>query len=162
MFDRLFGLPKDQHVFIFGPRGVGKTSWLKSNYPKAPYFDLLEAEIYFELSRKPTSLLERIGPHYRGPVIIDEVQKLPSLLDEIHRLIETKNLKITFILTASSARKLKRSGVNLLAGRAHVYHFYPLTSQEIGAEFQLKKALKLGMLLPVGLRFQGQFQAKII
>ena len=145
MYDRMFDLSKNQSSFIFGPRGTGKTSWLKIHFPDAPYFDLLDSEVFYDLSRNPKILSQRIPANYSGPVIIDEVQKIPSLLDEVHRLIESQK-KLKFILTGSSARKLKAYGVNLLAGRAHVHHFYPLTASELGTDFNLRKALVEGML----------------
>lgn len=145
MYDRKFNLDLTQSSFIFGPRGTGKTSWLKEHFANAPYFDLLDSEIFYDLSRHPNQLSKRIPDNYKGPVIIDEVQKIPSILDEVHRLIEAQK-KIKFILTGSSARKLKQQGVNLLAGRAHVHYLYPLTALELGKDFKLQKALTDGML----------------
>lgn len=145
MYDRIFRLDSEQSSFIFGPRGTGKTSWLKKHFPDAPYFDLLDQEIFYDLSRHQNQLEKRIPANYNGPVIIDEVQKIPSILDEVHRLVESQK-KIKFILTGSSARKLKQQGVNLLAGRARVHHLYPLTAMELGKDFNLKKALTDGML----------------
>lgn len=145
MYDRLFSLIKSESCFIFGPRGTGKTSWLKSHLPKAPYFDLLESDIRFDLERDPKLLGKRIDPNYRGPVVVDEIQKLPTLLDEVHRLIESRR-ELQFILTGSSARKLKQQSINLLGGRAFVQRMYPLTAMELGQDFKLEKALTVGML----------------
>ena len=145
MYDRKFSPNISESYFIFGPRGTGKTSWLKAKYPNVPYFDLLEDDVRFDLGRSAKQLGKRIGPDYRGPVIIDEIQKLPSLLDEVHRLIESRP-GLQFILTGSSARKLKSQSVNLLAGRALIQRMYPLTAEELGADFQIEKALLHGML----------------
>ncbi|OFZ83467.1 MAG: hypothetical protein A2583_04545 [Bdellovibrionales bacterium RIFOXYD1_FULL_53_11] len=145
MYDRIFKPEKQSSFFIFGARGTGKTSWLGSHYKSAIFFDLLEAETLFDLRSDHNNLEKRIPPGYRGAVIIDEVQKLPLILDEVHRLIE-KNKRLQFVLTGSSARKLKRSGVNLMAGRALVRNFYPLTAEELGSDFNISKALKTGLL----------------
>ena len=148
MFQRLFNLPlqaKDS-LFIFGPRGTGKTSWLKNHIPQNEmiYLDLLDGETFRKLSAKPESLREHIPPKFHGWIVIDEVQKVPAILDEVHRLIE--NYHYRFILTGSSARKLKRAGVNLLAGRAIRYTMHPLVIQELGSRFDLAFALQHGLL----------------
>ncbi|MCG2659395.1 MAG: AAA family ATPase, partial [Kiritimatiellae bacterium] len=101
--------------FVLGPRGTGKTYWLRHLFPSAVFVDLLEARTFNMLAADPQRLGNLISAAADGPIIIDEIQKLPSLLDEVQRLIETRNL--WFILTGSSARKLRRSGVNLLGGR---------------------------------------------
>lgn len=148
MFPRSFKLPLTQQdsLFIFGPRGTGKTQWLKSNLLKQPhvYIDLLDPLTYRTLKAKPEALRERMTLKETNWTVIDEVQKIPELLDEVHRLIEHEGQR--FILTGSSARKLKRDGVNLLAGRAIRYHMHPLTIQELGSAFKLEHALTLGML----------------
>ena len=148
MFKRLFHLPLDSKdsFFIFGPRGTGKTAWLKNQLdPQAcVYIDLLDSLTFRTLSARPERLVEYIKPDFKDRIVIDEVQKAPELLDEVHRLIENKHYR--FILTGSSARKLKQRGVNLLAGRAIQYTMHPLTIQELGSVFQLEHALKLGML----------------
>jgi predicted AAA+ superfamily ATPase len=145
MIDRIFKLETSSSFFIFGPRGTGKTSWLKQNYKNVPYFDLLESETLYDLDRVHNNLEKKIPASYEGPIIIDEIQKLPSLLNEVHRLIE-KRKDWKFILTGSSARKLRQEGVNLLAGRALIKNFYPLTVNEIGPDCDLKKALHFGLL----------------
>lgn len=144
MFARLFEPPKKGSFFVFGPRGTGKSSWVKTHYPQAPYIDLLDAEVFTELTASPKRLSRYIGLKSNQPIIIDEVQKIPQLLDEIHRLIETE--KRIFILTGSSARKLKASGVNLLAGRAKSLSMYPLTALEMGKNFDVRRAVQFGML----------------
>src|SRR3990167_5062019 len=148
MFQRLFNLPlqaKDS-LFIFGTRGTGKTSWLKNHIPQNEmiYLDLLDGETFRKLSAKPESLREHIPPKFHGWIVIDEVQKVHAILDEVHRLIE--NYHYRFILTGSSARKLKRAGVNLLAGRAIRYTMHPLVIQELGSRFDLAFALQHGLL----------------
>ncbi|OGT50929.1 MAG: ATPase [Gammaproteobacteria bacterium RIFCSPHIGHO2_12_FULL_41_15] len=148
MYKRLLSLPlaSRDSFFLFGPRGTGKTTWLKNNLHKGEYIyiDLLEGLTFRTLSAHPESLSEQIPPDFDGRIVIDEVQKVPELLDEVHRLIEGKNYR--FILTGSSARKLKRQGVNLLAGRAIRYTMHPLTAQELGDVFQLAHAIQFGML----------------
>lgn len=146
MFKRLLKIdPSLSHsVFIFGPRGTGKTSWLKEHFSDALYFDLLNSDIYTELLARPTRLASLIPDDYMNWVILDEVQRIPALLDEVHRLIEHRKLR--FILTGSSARSLKRKGVNLLAGRALTYHMHPLTTIELGSAFDLAYSLQYGTL----------------
>lgn len=145
MYQRLFQLDQaEQSVFIFGPRGTGKTSWLKKTYPDALYFDLLKSQTYTEFLGRPELLESRIPTDYQGWVIIDEIQKIPILLNEVHRLIESR--KIKFILTGSSARTLRKKGVNLLAGRALTEHMHPLVASEIGENFDFNRALMTGLL----------------
>lgn len=145
MYSRSLKPPQKQSFFLLGPRGIGKTSWLKANYKDSIYIDLLDDEIYRTLLAQPNKLQTYIGTNRdKKVIIIDEVQKLPKLLDEVHRLIESK--KYQFILTGSSARKLKKDGVNLLAGRALKMEMFPLTCQELGKDFDLKRALRWGNL----------------
>ncbi len=146
MIKRLLTLPLSgqQSIFLFGPRGTGKTFWLKTHMPDSLYLDLLDFSLYSSLVAQPNRL-ERLIPHqYKGWVIIDEVQRVPELLHEVHRLIEHKQYK--FLLTGSSARSLRKRGVNLLAGRALTYHMHPLIAQELGNQFDLAKALENGLL----------------
>jgi len=130
--------------FLFGPRGTGKTSWVKQAFPEALYIDLLKHQDFVSLQGNPSRLENKVLAHSSPWVIIDEVQKIPALLDEVHRLIE--NHHCCFVLTGSSSRKLKRGGANLLAGRALTYHMHPLTALEMGELFELPKALKTGLL----------------
>jgi predicted AAA+ superfamily ATPase len=131
-------------AFLFGPRLTGKTYLLKKNFPNAKYYDLLRSDTFLRLSLRPSILREELETEPPGStVIIDEVQKLPVLLDEVHSLIEDKGLR--FILTGSSARKLRRGGVNLLEGRARVLRLHPLVSAEIG-EYDLERILDFGSL----------------
>lgn len=146
MFKRVLKLPfaGDNSIFLFGPRGTGKTSYIKEHLANELYFDLLEFNTYSMFSANPGRLEALIPPNYKGWVVIDEVQRAPELLNEVHRLIESKKLK--FILTGSSARTLRRKGVNLLAGRALRYTMHPLIIQEMGDAFNLKTALQFGLL----------------
>lgn len=146
MYARLLQLPltSKKSVFLFGPRGTGKTMWLKNKLPHALYLDMLESDLYIDLLARPQRLDEMIPKDYADYVVIDEVQKVPQLLSEVHRLIE--NQRCSFILTGSSARSLKRKGVNLLAGRALTYWLHPLTSIELGHDFRLERSLIQGHL----------------
>jgi predicted AAA+ superfamily ATPase len=130
--------------FLFGPRGSGKTFWLRLTLPKSVYIDLLAARTSGELLADPQRLEYRIPPDYRGPIVIDEVQRAPALLDEVHRLMESRGL--VFVMTGSSPRKLRRGGTNLLAGRAISHQLFPFTAAELGQDFSLAKALQYGML----------------
>lgn len=144
-FKRLLELSEVRtSCFLFGPRGTGKTSWLKENFPEALYFDLLEGDLFIDLMSRPSHLEELIPPGHQNYVIIDEIQRVPELLNEVHRLIETKN--IPFILTGSSARSLRKKSTNMLGGRALTYHMYPLTCQELGSSFNLQESLQWGNL----------------
>jgi len=137
-------LQHSKSFFLLGPRGTGKTRWVKAQLKDAIYIDLLDTEVYTLLLANPHRLLELIPPNYKNWIIIDEVQRIPPLLNEVHRLIEQDNRR--FVLTGSSARSLRKKGVNLLAGRALTYHMHPLVAQEIGDEFDLKQALSYGLL----------------
>lgn len=144
MFPRSLTYQNNKSFFLFGPRGVGKTGWLRRTFPNDLYFDLLEARTYSQLLADPTRLGERIPRDYSGWVILDEVQRIPELLNEVHRLIESRRLR--FIMTGSSARALRRKGVNLLAGRALTRFMHPLTIEELGESFSLKHSLRFGSL----------------
>lgn len=143
MYSRLLQRP-ERSFFLFGPRGTGKSSWVQATFPGAPYFDLLGSDALLELSASPQRLEARLPPNHRGWVVIDEVQKLPEILDEVHRLIEKRRLR--FALTGSSARSLRRKGVNLLAGRAVTRAMHPLTTRELGKDFDLRWSLAVGNL----------------
>jgi predicted AAA+ superfamily ATPase len=148
MFHRIVNTPQTNNFFLFGARSTGKSTLLTSRYPDAVVVDLLDASEEREFSLNPERLRERIPIQGAGTprIIIDEIQKCPKLLDEVHRLIETKGHSCQFILTGSSARKLKLGGANLLAGRAAVRNLFPLLPSEIGDGFSLEHALRWGLL----------------
>ncbi|MBI4248070.1 MAG: ATP-binding protein [Elusimicrobia bacterium] len=144
MYSRMLAPPPGKSFFLFGPRGTGKTWWVRATFPKAAYVDLLESRAYNDLLADPQRL-EQYIPKERGAlVIIDEVQRIPALLNEAHRLIERQGLR--FILTGSSARKLRRGSANLLGGRALTRAMHPLTAAELGTDFRLKHSLEWGQL----------------
>jgi predicted AAA+ superfamily ATPase len=145
MYPRLFKPLKTQSFFLFGPRATGKTSYLKTNIPEARYFDLLDDATYREFLAAPERIEARLEGHKPSQwIVIDEIQRVPALLNHVHRLIE--NRKFKFVLTGSSARKLRAKGVNLLAGRAVTEHFFPLVAAEIGTNLDIKKSLRYGHL----------------
>ena len=135
-------LAKKSH-FLFGPRQTGKTFLVHRALPRARVYDLLDSSVYLALSQRPGRLAEEIAPNDKL-VVIDEVQRLPELLNEVHRLIEERGIR--FLLTGSSARKLRRGGVNLLGGRARTRYLHPLSWRELGAHFELTRALRRGLL----------------
>ena len=140
-------LPKGQSAFLWGARKTGKTTFLRGAFPDSLSYDMLQTDLFLEFVKRPFLLREQLlaarPKHLQEPVIIDEVQKVPQLLDEIHWLIENKGLG--FILCGSSARKLKRGKANLLGGRAWRYEMHPLVSAEV-ADLDLLKALNRGMI----------------
>lgn len=146
MFTRALSAPllRPKSFFLFGPRGTGKTTWLKTQVSQAHFINLLQAEFYTPLLASPQKLRELIPPGYKDWIIIDEVQRVPALLNEVHDLIETQGYR--FVLTGSSARSLRRNGVNLLAGRALTYHMHPVTAVEQESAFNIGKSLQLGHL----------------
>ena len=145
--NRIIKIPENESIFLFGVRGSGKTSLLKQLFPSSSvlYIDLLDASLY-------QNYLFNIGQFYEtvnafksdGLIIVDEIQKMPHLLDEVHRLIESSQRR--FILTGSSARKIKTKGVNLLGGRASTKFLHPFIPEELGEDFDLKEALCYGLL----------------
>lgn len=142
-------LPSQQSAFLWGARQTGKSSYLKRHFPHSLIIDFLKSDTFLALSKRPSLLREQVLALDQGilrhPIILDEVQKVPLVLDEVHWLIE--NTTAHFILCGSSARKLKHSGANLLGGRAWQYHFSPLVSAEI-PDFKLLQALNTGLLPP--------------
>src|SRR5437870_3117477 len=144
--ERLIDLPgllRRKSHFLFGPRQTGKTSLVRHTLEGVRSYDLLDSSVYLTLSREPGRLGQELTPRDRL-VVIDEIQRLPALLNEVHRLIEERGTR--FLLTGSSARKLRTGGVNLLGGRARVKYLHPLTSQELGARFDLVRAIRRGLL----------------
>ena len=148
MFSRLRHFSKKHSFFLFGPRGTGKSTLLKQrfNQSESLWLDLLDSSIEDRFLRNPSELyaIVKALPKETLYVIVDEIQKVPRLLDEVHRLIEETD-KI-FILTGSSARKLKHGGANLLAGRAFVYHLHALSCFELKDTFDLEASLQWGTL----------------
>jgi predicted AAA+ superfamily ATPase len=154
IFNRLLQLPDlyKQNVFLWGPRKVGKSSWIRNHLPDVVYIDLLKSDVLSEYASKPSLLRERYQSPLESaplpPIVIDEVQKCPALLDEVHWLIE--NTPRRFLLTGSSARKLRREHANLLGGRAWRREMRPLTSAEInsgpGEPFDVHRAIVHGLL----------------
>ncbi len=136
-------------VFLWGPRRTGKSYWIRQNLPDAPLLDLLQTDTFAEYASRPSLLRERHGAETdssrRVPIVIDEIQKLPELLDEVHWLME--NRKLTFLLTGSSARKLRRGHANLLAGRARRREMRPLCFPEID-RLELERVVVSGLLPP--------------
>jgi predicted AAA+ superfamily ATPase len=137
--------PPSRSFFLFGARGTGKSTWLKQCFPDALRLDLLHSPTLLRLLNTPSDL-EALAGHLPagGWVVLDEVQKVPSLLDEVHRLMEDRGWR--FALCGSSARKLRREGVNLLAGRAITLSMEPFSAQELGKAFELRPCLDWGML----------------
>ena len=136
---------KQKSHFLLGPRSTGKSFWIKHLFPNTPYYDLLDNDLYQSLIKTPSTirkLIDGLESKHRL-IIIDEIQKVPALLDEVHRMIEEKQL--SFLLTGSSARKLKRHSTNLLGGRAWMAEMFPLTYNEI-SNFDLLKYLNFGGL----------------
>lgn len=140
-------LPAKQSAFLWGARKTGKSTYLKQMFPKAIYYDLLKSDLYFQFLKAPHLLREEIlSIEAQNPnplIIIDEVQKIPPLLDEIHWMIE--NTTAQFILCGSSARKLRKEGVNMLGGRAWRFHFFPLVYSEL-PKFNLLHILNQGTI----------------
>lgn len=132
--------------FLFGPRQTGKSWLIRHTLKSYPTYNLLDSETYLKLNRSARRIREEISAQDKI-VIIDEIQKLPSLLDEVHLLIEEAGIR--FLLTGSSARKLRRAGVNLLGGRAYMKHLHPFSFHELGHRFDLVRAMNHGLLPPL-------------
>ena len=147
MVNRVAKLSQSNSFFILGPRGSGKSTLIKQRYfENCLYIDLLDPQIEDRYRLNPSTLTQELaGQPQIKRVIIDEVQKLPRILDVVHQLMGGER-DIQFILSGSSARKLKRGGANLLAGRAFVFYLYPFTSVELGHSFNLNEALSWGLL----------------
>jgi len=140
-------LPSRQSAFLWGARKTGKSTYLKARFPRSLVYNFLQTDLFLEFSKKPALLRERLLARdddvLNYPVILDEVQKVPQVLDEVHWLIENKGLR--FILCGSSARKLKRGKANLLGGRAWRYEMFPLVTHELN-NWNLLRVLNRGMI----------------
>lgn len=140
-------LPPRRSAFLWGPRKVGKSTLLAERFPSSPRFDLLDTRTLVEFTRAPWTFAERVmaltDEERTRPIVVDEAQKVPAILDEVHRLIESEGLY--FILCGSSARKLRRGSGNLLGGRAWRYRLHPLTWREL-PQFDLMRALNRGLV----------------
>ena len=144
MLPRILKAP-EQSFFLMGPRGSGKSTWLRATFPDAHVIDLLAEDTYQRLLASPGLFADELRALTSARwVIVDEVQRLPGLLNEVHRFIEEKRLR--FVLCGSSARKLKRADVNLLAGRALRRSMHPFVPEELGAHFDLDETLRFGLL----------------
>ena len=142
LYERLTEPPR-QSFFLLGMRGTGKSTWARTAFPGAVYLDLLDERLHQDLLVDPSLFAQSVGHLPPGTwVVVDEVQRLPGLLNEVHRFIETHRLR--FALLGSSARKLKAAGTNLLAGRALQRTMFPLTAAELGADFDLDRVLRYG------------------
>jgi predicted AAA+ superfamily ATPase len=141
---RIYRLPSSS-FFLFGLRGVGKSTWVRERLPDAHRIDLLDEGLYQDLLADPAGFAGELRRLERGSwVVVDEVQRLPGLLNDVHRFIEERGLR--FALLGSSARKLRAAGVNLLAGRALWREMFPLAPEELGGDFDLDRALEIGGL----------------
>lgn len=147
--ERLLKLPallqKKSHLLL-GPRQTGKSYLIRHVLKGAKVYDLLDTTTYLALSQQPGRLAQELTPQDRL-IVVDEIQRLPELLNEVHRLIEERGVR--FLLTGSSARKLRRRGVNLLGGRARTIHLHPFTAGELGSRFDLTRAIEGGLLPPI-------------
>lgn len=144
---RFFKVPKES-FFLFGPRGTGKSTWLKANLPGAIFVDLLDPDSFRTYLNHPERLRELLAGHPKASkVVLDEIQKVPALLDVVHQLIEEKSRPpLQFVLTGSSSRKLKRAGADLLAGRVLLKTLHPFMAAELGTRFRLDSACRIGLL----------------
>jgi predicted AAA+ superfamily ATPase len=144
-FQGRFFRPPGQSFFLFGPRGTGKTTWLEHAFPQALVVDLLRPDVYREMSARPERLAELVlANEDQSPIVLDEIQRVPELLNVVHHLSEQRRPR-QFVLTGSSARKLRRGGVDLLAGRALIRTMHPFMGAELDG-FSLEEALEVGML----------------
>lgn len=136
--------PGSENFFLWGPRQTGKSTLLRQAYPDAFWIDLLQSELYRRYIQNPERLREELAGQPARQVVIDEIQKVPALLDEVHWLIENRDTK--FALCGSSARKVKRGAANLLGGRAVRYELFGITGAELGHQFDLNRMLNHGYL----------------
>ena len=146
MYTRRLALPRHS-FFLFGPRGTGKSTWLRQQLPDALWFDLLRLPTVLQLTRQPELFRSQVEALPKGAwVVVDEVQRLPALLNEVHALIAEYGGRYRFALSGSSARKLRRLDTNLLAGRAITRRFFPLTGAELDFDLDVNELLSTGCL----------------
>ncbi|MCK5798127.1 MAG: ATP-binding protein [Deltaproteobacteria bacterium] len=139
--------PPEHSFFLFGPWSTGKSTWLRHWLPEAAWFDLLRSDVYLPLLRDPASLRRRLlALPAQSDVVIDEVQRLPLLLSEVHAIIAEGRDDLRFALSGSSARKLRRRDVDLFAGRVFERHFFPMTVAELAGEVDVERLLAFGGL----------------
>jgi len=144
LYPRLLKAPRSS-FFLFGPRGTGKSTWARGALPRAARFDLLDERLYQSYLADPGLFADRLRTLPAGSwVWVDEIQRLPGLLNEVHRFIEERKLR--FALTGSSARRLRQAGVNLLGGRAVTRTMYPFLPEELAGDFGLESALRFGTI----------------
>ena len=144
-YDRILMPPRERSFFLFGMRGSGKSTWARSMLPDAHRIDLLDERLYQSFLREPGLFANELRTlPRRATVVVDEIQRIPGLLNEVHRFIEDRQMR--FVLLGSSARKLKQAGTNLLAGRALHRQMFPLLPRELGADFDLAEVLRYGSL----------------
>lgn len=137
--------PPEASFFLLGPRGTGKTTWIRAHFPQAASYDLLRAEEALRFARDPGAFgRECRALPAEAWIVVDEVQRVPALLDEAQQLMSERRQR--FVLSGSSARKLRRGQANLLPGRVHVHRLAPLVAKELGADFDIERALAHGML----------------
>lgn len=144
IIQRSFRAPT-RSFFLLGPRGTGKSTWMRECFQTALWIDLLQPDVLRQYLAKPERLIDVVRAHTSKVIVIDEIQKVPALLSLIHALIEEKK-GYQFILTGSSARKLKQTGADLLAGRASYCTLHPFMASELGEQFHLERALQYGLL----------------
>lgn len=165
MLKRVIKLPLNHSFFLFGPRQTGKSTLLGSLFSpeRTLFYNLLEYDEYKRLLTHPSIFREEVNSRKKNitHIVVDEIQRVPELLNEIHSLMEKKDSPI-FIMSGSSARKLKKAHANLLAGRAWTYHLHPLTFQELGNNFILSKALRFGTLPSVYLSQEEENSIKTL
>src|SRR3954463_12575937 len=142
--ERILAAPAGS-FFLFGVRGAGKSTWARHPFAKARRFDLLDQRLYLDLSADPSRLGRELAAMPAGAtLVLDEVQRIPSLLNEVHRAIE--NHRLRFVLLGTRAPRPKTAGTNLLAGRASVKTLFPLVPAELGSQFSLERVLTFGSI----------------
>jgi len=162
----MLSLPKGRSFFLFGPRQTGKTTLLKQLFKpeESIYYDFLKTDECARLRMKPAIFGEEVLSRTSNKkyVIVDEVQLIPEILNEIHYLMESSENSPTFIITGSSARKLKSKNANLLAGRAWKYNLHSLTHRELGNYFSIDKVMRIGSLPKVYLEENEEYSFKTL